>query len=254
VPLRQAAAEIARGVIPPRTVVVTFDDGYEDTIATALPLLRRHEVPATVFVTTGNPGEPFWWDTLASLVLGAPRLPERIVVEAGGRSHVLSTRPRKQFLQRAAAILRPLDAGIRRTVIDGLMDQYPPDDRSAPPRALRSDEIQRLGQEPLVEVGGHTVTHPVLASLPPERQRAEIDENRLTLESLIGEPVRSFSYPHGSYAPATRGLLQDAGYTAACCSEPDVATARADRYALPRLWVDRARGPRFGRWIDHWLG
>lgn len=254
VPLRQAVEEIARGVIPPRTVVVTFDDGYEDTIATALPLLRRHEVPATVFVTTGNPGEPFWWDTLASLVLGAPRLPDRIVVEAGGRSHLLSTRPREQFLRRTAAILRAVDARTRRAIIDGVVEPHAPNDLPPAPRALRSEEIQRLGREPLVEVGGHTVTHPLLASLPAERQRAEIDENRLTLELLTGGPVRSFSYPHGSFTPATRNLLQDAGYTAACCSVPDVATAGSDPYALPRLWVDGERGRRFDRWIDHWLG
>src|SRR5712671_329835 len=71
--LRRHANPVALRQLPrrarkrgPRTVVVTFDDGYADNVVAALPLLRGHDIPATVFVATALLGksQAFWWDEL----------------------------------------------------------------------------------------------------------------------------------------------------------------------------------------------
>ena len=57
--------------LPLRSVLVTFDDGYRDFADHAWPILRRHGIPAVLFVPTaypGNPGRAFWWDRLYSAV------------------------------------------------------------------------------------------------------------------------------------------------------------------------------------------
>ena len=56
-------------------VVLTFDDGYADTLYRAKPLLEKYEVPATVFVATGFLGKTFWWDELSNLILYASTIP-----------------------------------------------------------------------------------------------------------------------------------------------------------------------------------
>ena len=65
--------------MPRGAVGVTFDDGYGDNLRNAKPILDRHRVPATVFVTSGYVGarREFWWDELGRVVLHAPRVPER---------------------------------------------------------------------------------------------------------------------------------------------------------------------------------
>jgi len=254
VALQQAIGELARGTIPPRTVVVTFDDGYEDTLTEALPLLRKHRVPATVFVTTGNTGESFWWDVLAACLSGAAQLPDTIAIDVSGKQQLYATRDRAHLLQQVATLLRPLPAAERTAILSGLSRDTGSPISPDLPRALRHDEIERLAAEPLVEVGAHSVTHPPLAQVQAERQRMEIVESRRTLETLTRKPIRSFSYPHGSLGDVTRELVREAGFTVACCSVPDVATPASDPLAFPRLWVDGDRKRDLARWINRWLG
>ena len=253
VSLRQAVSELVEGTPHPRSVVVTFDDGYHDTLATALPLLERHRMPATVFVTTGNPGEPFWWEVLARSVSTATRLPDPVSIELNGRTMTLSTRDPVAFLQRLAAALQGLDSDSRTATLGALIQRWKPARVESAARALREDEIERLGSHPLIEIGGHSVTHSALAGLSLAQQRSEIGENRRTLERVLGAAVTSFSYPHGSYAADTQEILRAEGYQAACSSVPDAATARSDVLALPRLWVDGRRSRRFERSLERWL-
>ncbi len=69
--------------VPTNSIVVTFDDGYADNLTNALPLLEKHEIPATVFVTTGIVRERkhFWWDDLARIALGEHSVPESLEIE-----------------------------------------------------------------------------------------------------------------------------------------------------------------------------
>ena len=66
--LPELAAAHAGGEIPPRSVVITFDDGYADYLTIARPRLATHDFPSTLFVATGYIGREFWWDTLTRLV------------------------------------------------------------------------------------------------------------------------------------------------------------------------------------------
>src|SRR5439155_24314364 len=72
-----------------RSVAVTFDDGYADNYTTAVPLLERHDVPATVFLTTGFVGQPreMWWDRLDRILLEPGTLPQIVRVRVGGHLH-----------------------------------------------------------------------------------------------------------------------------------------------------------------------
>lgn len=252
VSLSQAVSELSAGSIPRRTVVITFDDGYADTLTAALPLLQRYDLPATVFVATGNPGEPFWWDVLSSAVLAAPALPDPRRLEMDGAEQLSRLRDRTQYLRGVAKLLRPLDAASQRARINALLgsEARPP---HAPPRALHREEIRRLAADPRIEIGGHSVTHPVLARFPREQQLEEIATNRRELQTLTGKPVPHFSYPNGSYSDVTCDVARQAGYTAAFTSVLDVATAASEPFTLPRLFVDGPRRRFFASWIRGWL-
>src|SRR5205814_7651707 len=80
VALARIVRALGGGEIPDRAVAITFDDGYADNQAAALPVLERHGVPATVFVTTGFVGQPLemWWDQLERILLLPGTLPRSV--------------------------------------------------------------------------------------------------------------------------------------------------------------------------------
>ncbi|MBI4364015.1 MAG: polysaccharide deacetylase family protein, partial [Candidatus Latescibacteria bacterium] len=176
------------GAAPARAVALTFDDGYADNLHAAKPLLERFEVPATVYVTTGQIDSPreFWWDELDRLLLRPEALPEALTLEIGGttrRWEFRETGPRQRAYRELCAALRDLSASHREALLDRLA-AWAGADRLArmTHRALSADEVRRLAEGGLIDVAPHTVTHPALSMLPAEDQRREIEESRRALE------------------------------------------------------------------------
>ena len=229
--LADVARSIASGHVPPRGLVLTFDDGYADNLHTLLPLLEDRRIPATIFVTSGNRGGEFWWDRLARAVDGTVASPDTYRIAA--ELERLPAREREERLLR----------------LETQNGQRPP----AVHRSLTEEELQRLAASPLVEIGAHGESHAPLPRLTRPRQGEETQNSRLELERLIGRPVRSFAYPHGAISPGTIEVVRESGFTVACCSRSDVATARSPMLALPRLWVRNLDGGGFERWLRGWL-
>jgi peptidoglycan/xylan/chitin deacetylase (PgdA/CDA1 family) len=100
-------------------------------------------------------------------------------------------------------------------------------------------------------VGGHTVSHPILARLDEDAQRAEVFSCRARLEAELGIPMRWFSYPNGdggSFDARTRAIVREAGVALAFGFEGGFVRRRDgwDRYAVPRIAVGpRTAGPAF---------
>ncbi|WP_139184349.1 polysaccharide deacetylase family protein, partial [Vibrio cholerae] len=77
---------------------------------------------------------------------------------------------------------------------------------------MSPEQVKALHDSGLVEIGGHTMTHPFLSKLSESEQREEILRNKLELEALIGEPLTSFAYPYGDHDATSKQLAQDLGY------------------------------------------
>jgi peptidoglycan/xylan/chitin deacetylase (PgdA/CDA1 family) len=121
-------------------------------------------------------------------------------------------------------------------------------------QTLTSEETIRLAEGDLVEIGAHTMTHPVLATLPAIEQRQEIQESKVRLEAMLGREVVSFAYPHGSSTPEAAASVAQAGFVCACSSHPDALFRTADRFQLPRVVVRDWDGDTFARWLRRWVG
>lgn len=264
-----------------RTLVLTFDDGYADNLRQARPLLAAAGIPATVFVTAGMVDGPheFWWDALERVLLRTPDLPMALsLVIAGARCawslpaeqaarpsppdwHVLRVEPalsgRESLYLELAGRLRGLDPMEREALVDQLFD-WAGQPRTAPEsqRALTTAELHALARDGLVEVGAHTLTHPVLSARPLEAQREEIAASKRRLETALGAPVTSFAYPfggRGDYQPATAGLVQAAGFHCACSNFQGHVHLDTDPYQLPRYLVRDWDGDTFARHLETWF-
>jgi peptidoglycan/xylan/chitin deacetylase (PgdA/CDA1 family) len=233
-PLGEAVTRLYDGALPPNAVAVTFDDGYRSTLAKALPVLRRHNVPATVFVATEfSNGTNMWNDRLTHL-FGDPSR-ESLLID--GKVVSLGTwAGRRQVLERMLSSLKYRRPEERTRSIDKLYD----DNRIAEeaPLMMSRKDLQEAARGGLA-IGGHTVSHPILAELPRERQLLEIAENRKTLESWIQEPVKLFAYPNGKYGrdfdDTSVDVVREVGYEAAVTTDWGVSTCRTSPWRLHRF-------------------
>jgi peptidoglycan/xylan/chitin deacetylase (PgdA/CDA1 family) len=151
-------------------------------------------------------------------------------------------------------LLLPLPAELREQAMSQLRSQIGVGREAIPSsRIMTGPELNLLAEGGLVEIGAHSVTHPVLTALSPPEQEAEIRQGKWDLEELLRRPVNSFSYPNGAFSAHTRTLVGDAGYSYACASFNNVVSPGSDRFALPRFWIPDWNGEKFARWLRFWL-
>lgn len=254
VPLTRLPAALARARRGETVVALTFDDGYADNLEHAKPLLEHYGLPATVFVATGYVGEErYWWDELAELILGPHPLPGRLELAAGRVewrvNHVGATpESREELLRRLWHDLRLLPAPERDRLLAELAAWAGVGRRTTADkgRPLRADEVGRLVEGGLVEVGAHTVTHPFLPALLSAAIREELARSRLACERLVGRPVASFAYPFGAMCAEALRQVRDTGFSFACTTKWGIMDRHGiDHLQLPRLNVGDWSGRTF---------
>src|SRR5713226_4558856 len=272
-----------QGKTPTRhPVAITFDDGYADNLAYAKPLLERYAVPATIFVTAGyvGSGREFWWDELERLILKPEHLPETLQLhdvngetftgELGSEGYYdadayrswnvqLSENPtqRHALYRSLCKLLRPLAQQNRRDMLDTIENWAGTGSAGRSTHLpLSTEELARLDQGGLVEVGAHTCTHALLSSLPKAVQQAEIHGSKIALEEMLDHPVASFAYPFGArsdYNTESVEVVRQAGFELACANFPGTVWRRSDCFQLPRLLVRDWDGETFERWLSGWV-
>jgi glycosyltransferase involved in cell wall biosynthesis/peptidoglycan/xylan/chitin deacetylase (PgdA/CDA1 family) len=278
--LQQLIKALLNGKVPRRSVVVTFDDGYADNLHNARPLLECHNVPATVFLSTGyiGQGREFWWDELDRLLLQPGKLPETLRLCINGSYHQWSLGESAHYDEDAFwrhrswraledppgsrhliyrslwQLLQPLPESERRKILNELLAwaSAKPEGRPAY-RILTQQEVVALVRGGLVEVGAHTVTHPVLSTLPTALQRDEIQQSKTSLEKILGRPITSFAYPYGDYTAETVPNVREAGFACACSTLPGVVEQDTERFQLPRVQIEDWDGQEFSRKLSLWF-
>jgi peptidoglycan/xylan/chitin deacetylase (PgdA/CDA1 family) len=127
---------------------------------------------------------------------------------------------RHVLYQRLYTFLKDADDDERSGILDDLLvETGVPAGRARGQRLLDATELATLGRHPLAEIGAHTLTHAVLASLPAAGQHAEIVGGKHTVERITGRRVTSFAYPFGKstdFTTETTALVRNAGFTRAC--------------------------------------
>lgn len=259
VSLSDVVTGIRNGTVPRRAVAVTFDDGYVDNLEAATPLLERYGIPATIFVVAGRIGQEFWWETVARIIYSASALPTELVLVLDGWRYCRSIRPGHKQEKREGLVidlyrrLRPLPSAHKQELITQLGDwACVPIDAQTSTRVLLLDELAKLASSELLEIGSHSLTHPILTAIPVESVQTEVQRSRALLEDVIGKPVTKFSYPDGATSRAVRAEVMSAGYTCACSSQYGVANKHSNLFSLPRIWPLDRNGEEFAHWIEIW--
>lgn len=243
-PLIDAVRGLRQGKLPPRAACITFDDGYADNAQVALPILQKHGIPATFFVATGFlDGGRMWNDTVIELVRRAPGQALDLSGMGLGRFEIGTLPQRRQAIFSLLGALKYLPLESRQSQVEEMRALVPVD---LPGDLMMSTEQVRMLHGAGMEIGGHTVSHPILARLDPAAARAEIANGKEALEGIIRAPLQLFAYPNGKpgqdYLSDHVGMVRDLGFEAAVSTAWGAAPRGADLYQLPRFtpW-DRGR-------------
>jgi peptidoglycan/xylan/chitin deacetylase (PgdA/CDA1 family) len=245
------AALDAGEALPPDTVAVTFDDGYDDNYRVAAPILADVGVPATFFVSTGHidTGTPYSYDWLVHMILmtKAPRL---VLPELGIDVPLPAERTlRRRIAGNVLLRMKWLDAHGQSAMTERLEHEWDMPSLGARPvdcRPMTWDQVREMEAAGL-EFGSHGVHHRMLARLPIEEMEAEILESKRTLDRELRNPAVLMSYPVGgdrAYNEAVIAATRKAGFQLACSyicgTNPEPSE---NRYSLYRLPVEANMGP-----------
>jgi peptidoglycan/xylan/chitin deacetylase (PgdA/CDA1 family) len=236
VPLEEALASLQRPVARGRFVVLTFDDGYADWATHVHPLLSSLGAPFTVYVATGYPDRTIVpWGILLERLLAT--IDELAIDLTGSEEHFNLVRDdeRERAFDRLIAVLEGADARASRDLGARLFGE---ETILRQDIAIRWEQLAGMAADPLVTIGAHTVSHPILSELPEEAAAAEMRLSKQILEERLHRPVVHFAYPFGGREHArTREfrLASDCGFASAVTTRLGNVFPESDRAALPRI-------------------
>ena len=188
------AVQAGQARLPRRAVLVTFDDAYEDFAELAWPILRRRQVPVTLFVPTAYPGagRTFWWDRLYAAVAAAD--PTTLQRTLRGLDLPGAHDPREVFGS-LRDHLKSLPHPQAMAVVDTMVDLLP--GSSKPPQVLDWAALRALAADG-VTLGPHSQTHPLLTRVSDEELTAEVGGSIQELAEATGSRLPIFAYPSGA--------------------------------------------------------
>ena len=243
VSLDEMHRRLSEGDFARRFVCLTFDDGYRDTLQCAYPILKAAGAPFAVYVVSSfadRLGE-LWWLALEAVIARN----NRIGLMIGGRNRTFdctSIAEKRALFDELYWYVRsrPTDAETRAIVRD-LAACYRVDMAAlCEEHCMSWQELAELAADPLVTIGAHTVNHPMLAKVPEDTVRSEMNLSRSVIEAALAVRPQHLSYPVGDRSSAGARefrIAAELGFKTAVTTRPGVLFPehRAHLTALPRI-------------------
>jgi len=235
-PVHDALHALATHSLPPRAVCITFDDGYRSIHDFALPILKEFNLPATVFVTTGyiDAGN-MWNDRILEAIRAVPNS-QIDLRDMGLNVYQLQTiNDRKRAINMLTEDAKYLPPEERQDLISKLEHLS---GAVFEDRLMLSREMLCALVDQGIEIGAHTISHPILTRLDNSSARHEIEGGKKQLEKIIAKPVRLFAYPNGKtgvdFDERHVAMARDAGFDAAFTTAFGAVTEKDNLYQIPR--------------------
>ena len=236
----------ARKSIPPRSVVITIDDGYRSNFTLAYPVLKEFAAPAAIFTATDFIGRKsfLWTDRVEHALNTTKEKRLQVVLDGAACSYDLADRGSRQAadvdikrrLKRSSAcqrdpVVKDIEdkLGQRLSFGQNVPAMYAP---------LQPSEIREMTGSGLVSIGSHTCSHVIMTACPPEEMKAELQASKQHVEEWTARPCTLFSYPNGGtgdFNDASAKILKDLGYLCALTTIIGTNKASADIFKLKRL-------------------
>ena len=236
-PLDKAVAQMACGLLPARAACITFDDGYADNHDVALPILLRYGMPATFFIATGflNGGR-MWNDTIIEAVRACGKAQLDLSDQGLGCFALQSQSERKRAIVALINELKYRSVAERVALAEHIAETA----GAILPRNLMMTSVQVAAMHRAgMQIGAHTVSHPILARLSDVECANEIATSKSFLEDLLGERIGLFAYPNGKpgedYSAASVEVVKQLKFDAAVSTQWGSSRHGDDLFQIKRF-------------------
>jgi len=193
------------------SLAITFDDGYRDNYTLAYPVLRKLNVPATIYLTTGLIGtfKRTWVDDIEYALLRARVDEFTMPALFGNRALAIRTLKQKEAVNvRIGEALKRVSNARKSELMAELFARLEVDptlDDNRTRRMLSWEEVREMSQNG-ISFAAHTSSHPILTQVPLDVARTEIFESKQKMEAELGKPVKHFAFPNGRHNDFSREL------------------------------------------------
>ena len=235
--LDEALQRMDAGTLPRRATAITFDDGYADNRIHALPILQRHGLTATFFIAAGylNGGRMFN-DTLIEAIRRAPEGELDLRDLELGQHRIADATSRREAFRAIIRQIKWQPRLEREAIVTAVAERIGID---LPNDLMMTDAQVRELHENGMTIGGHTLSHPILAQEDEATAAREIAEGRARLQAITGDSIDLFAYPNGKpgqdYGARDVELVRKAGFSAAVSTSMGAGGRADDRFQLPRF-------------------
>lgn len=238
-PLDELEMRRRNGRLPSKAIALTFDDGHADNYHLALPILRRYNLPATVFVTTGFiDGLTSPWSTRVALMLEKANTPAGPLSLDGVPLSLATLQERLATQKRLNAHFQHMDQPKMEDLMAELAELLNVDIREALKKEILTwDEIKDMDSHGFC-AGAHTVMHPFLTRIPLDQAKEEMGRSKEIIEGHLGRKVESFAYPNGKSQDYNADIMkaaQEVGYSCAVTARFGANDQYRNPYDLRRV-------------------
>lgn len=245
---------LRKGMLPRRSVIVTFDDGYLDNLTLALPILRAYGVPATIYITTGivENTTNLWWYELESII----RCEKRLDYRWNGKCRtekIVGHRRKLACFNRLSLMLKHMTPVNQNRLLDQLRNGSGTPPFSYRRHVLDCNQVRALADDPLITIGAHTHHHQVLSTLNEGQLRREVETSKRLLEKWIENSVSHLAYPFGGRNQAGRRefrIAEELGFESATTTRIGHFHSfhATQLHALPRIAISHSDTMTSFRW------
>ena len=220
---------------------ITFDDGWVDFYSNAFPLLKKHNIPATVFIPTNFIGtnRQFWTDRLAAIwkkrIPGIVERTDQLVTDLTALKGTFENQ-----IEKAIEILKQKPLKTIEQTLDKLQESFRLKDCTAGERFfLDWEEIETMRMSSPVSFGSHTANHHLLTTIDNDAIRRELAESRKQLldKNICSIDTIPFCYPNGNHNTAIAGMVEMAGYSCAVTTKNGWNNFSENLFNLKRIGV-----------------
>lgn len=242
VSLDEAKRRLIESDFEKKFVCFTLDDGYLDNYTDALPVFSSHDVPFTVYVTTGliERTAILWWQHLEDIIAARNEITFSNEAETR-RFSIAGTRGKYRAYNSIYWTLRAQPHERQMATLRTFFEEHDVDTEALCRRcALSWEQIRLLSESRLATVGAHTVDHYAMAKLSEAQASEEVDASRRIIAGKTGTEPRHFAYPFGdplSAGPREFSIVQSLGFETATTTRKGVLFPEHANHlhALPRV-------------------
>ena len=228
----------------PDSVAITFDDAFKNVHDVALPILKKYDLPATFFITTGFVGTDkiFWVDKVEHMINYSKNTILELDLYTRTFFPVLTKEGKLNSMNSIKAFLKKAKPKIRDRIINDMKLQtgWNEEKLAENYETLSWDDVRNLDDMPKYEVGGHSESHEILTYLSSEELNYEVKHCLETLSKQLQRTVDSFSYPEGQeehYNKEVISVLKNNGVTICPSAIDGIVDGSDDNFNLKRMMI-----------------